>query len=107
MCYNFDDVKMNYFFRLFKKDIQTPEPEIQFGRFTDSYKSDEKYESWDKSNEFFENEKYISSYTKFLDFLTVDHNNNVMYEQNQGVVTFTLYQGSKIIVGKADHIVGG
>ncbi len=104
MSYNFDDVKMNYFFRLFKKDIQTPEPEIQFGRFTDSYKSDEKYESWDKSNEFFENEKYISSYTKFLDFLTVDQSNNVMYEQNQGVVTFTIYQGSKIIVGKADHI---
>ncbi len=95
---------MKFFSRLFLKKEQTPEPDIQFGRFTDSYKSDEKYVSWDKSNEFFESEKYISSYTNFLDFLTIENLRNVMYTQHQGVIRFTIYQGSKIISGVADHV---
>ncbi|MGB4840426.1 MAG: hypothetical protein WBP08_15600 [Saprospiraceae bacterium] len=104
VTYNFEDVKMDIFSRIFKTYGQTQEPEIQFGRYTDSYKPDEKYDCWNRSNDFFENEKYLNSYTNFLDFLTVDKQKNVTYSVNQGVVTFTLYQGSKIINGSADHV---
>ncbi|MBL0026456.1 MAG: hypothetical protein IPO98_16350 [Saprospiraceae bacterium] len=104
VTYNFEDVKMDIFSRIFKTYGQTQEPEIQFGRYTDSYKPDEKYDCWNRSNDFFENEKYLNSYTNFLDFLTVDKQKNVTYSVNQGVVTFTLYQGSKIINCSADHV---
>lgn len=93
---------MRFFSRLFKAAPKSPEPEIQFGRFTDSYKSDEKYDKWEKSIECFENEKYLSCYALFFDFLTIDAQKNVHYIQSQGRLTFTIYQGSKIICGDAD-----
>jgi integrase len=95
---------MKLFSGLFGTPADKNEPNIQFGRFTDSYKSDEKYASWDTSIELFESEKYIQSYKYFLDFLMVEHANNVTYQQVHGKITFTISQGSKIICGEADHI---
>jgi hypothetical protein len=94
---------MNLFSRLFKKSTETQVPNIQFGRFTDTYKSEEKYESWDKSIELFENEKYLNSYTHLLDFLITENKENVSYSHVQGQLNFTIYQGSKLIMGHADH----
>jgi len=95
---------MNYFSRLFKAKAELIEPDIQFGRFTDSYKSDEKYTIWQKSIDLFENEKYLFSFKALLEFLTVEDKNNVTYHLDQGKLTFSLTQGSRIIQGEADHI---
>ena len=99
----YENVKMNLFSRIFKKTSDTKAPNIQFGRFTDTYKSDEKYEVWDKSIELFENEKYLNSYAALLEFLKTDDKENVSYSQVQGKLNFTIYQGSKLIEGQADH----
>ena len=99
----YENVKMNLFSRIFKKTSDTKAPNIQFGRFTDTYKSDEKYEVWDKSIELFENEKYLNSYAALLEFLKTDEKENVSYSQVQGKLNFTIYQGSKLIEGQADH----
>lgn len=94
---------MNFFSKLFNKSHQLPPPNIQFGRFTDTYKSEAKYAAWDQSLDFFENEKYLQSYTKLLEFLQTEGGDNVSFSQEQGVLTFTIFQGSKLIQGQADH----
>lgn len=93
---------MRIFSKLFKKDLKTSEPQIQFGRFTDTYKSDEKYKSWDIAIDHFENEKYLAAYSHFFDFLTNDGASNVVYKQGSGKISFSIFQGSKIIEGDAD-----
>ena len=94
---------MGLFSKIFNSFHDKPEPDIQFGRFTDSYKSDEKYKQWDASIDFFENEKYISAYNQFLDFISSDTHKNVQFSVNTGKIQFSIYQGSKIITGEADY----
>ncbi|MBK9735461.1 MAG: hypothetical protein IPO92_10995 [Saprospiraceae bacterium] len=94
---------MGLFSKLFNIHPEKPEPDIQFGRFTDSYKSDEKYKHWDAAIDFFENEKYIAAYTQFLDFISNEAHKNVQFLVNIGKIQFTIYQGSKIITGEADY----
>jgi predicted RND superfamily exporter protein len=48
----------------YKSKTENKTPEIQFGRFNDSYKTEIKYQSWDKSIEYFENEKYLKLISK-------------------------------------------
>jgi len=95
---------MGFFKNLFSP-IQSIEdqPDIQFGRFSDSYKEEEKYDAWDKALEYFEAESYIDSYKQFFYYLADDDLGNVEVDYNQGQLSFTIYQGSKIIVGRADH----
>ncbi len=94
---------MNIFSKLFKQDSKPSDPEMQFGRFTDTYKSDEKYKSWDKAIDNFDNEKYLAAYTHFFDFLSNDAASNVNYKQSNGKISFSIYQGSKIIEGEVNY----
>ncbi len=98
-----ENVKMNIFSKLFKQDSKPSDPEMQFGRFTDTYKSDEKYKSWDKAIDNFDNEKYLAAYTHFFDFLSNDAASNVNYKQSNGKISFSIYQGSKIIEGEVNY----
>lgn len=79
------------------------QPEIQFGRFSDSYKEEEKYDAWDRALEHFEAESYVNSYREFFKYLMDDDLENVKLDYKNGMLNFTIYQGSKIIVGWADH----
>jgi hypothetical protein len=60
---------MGIFSKFFEQKRKSSDPELQFGRYTDTYKTDDKYKIWDIAIEHFENEKYLVSYTHFLDFL--------------------------------------
>lgn len=76
-------------------------PDIMFGRYNDSYKSDEKYKSWDRSLDHFEKQEYFKSYKQFLEYLKDEKTNNVMYEydESQKKISFLIYQGSKTVEG--------
>lgn len=93
---------MKIFSKLFKKADTSPEPNIQFGRYSDTYKSEDKYKNWDKAIEFFNAEKYLQSYTSFLDFLADDSVSNLKHQNTNGKITFEFLQGSKVIQGEAD-----
>lgn len=93
---------MSFFSKIFNRNSNLKDPDIQFGRYTDSYKADEKYQNWDKAIECFENEKYIQSYKEFLQFITHDEQKNVAYQLLPGKITFKIFQGSKIITGEAN-----
>ena len=95
---------MSLFDRLFSKNsADEQEPDIRFGRYTDSYKTAAQYDAWDKSLEAFEEEKYLESYRAFFDYLRDDREDNViLVEQGEDKLTFELYQGSKKVVGFAN-----
>lgn len=93
---------MSFFSKIFNRNGNLKDPDIQFGRYTDSYKEEEKYKNWDKAIEYFDNEKYILSYKEFLQFLTHGEQKNVSYTLLPGKIVFKIFQGSKIINGEAN-----
>lgn len=77
-------------------------PNIKFGRFSDSYKEEEKYESWDKAIKLYEENKYLDSVELFLNYLLDNDQENLTYTRDGDVISFELYQGSKLITGTAN-----
>jgi len=52
---------MGFFDYFFSKKTADSGPKIQFGRFSDAYKDELKYDAWDQALEQFENEEYLNS----------------------------------------------
>ena len=92
---------MSLFSKIFRFSSDDGEqPKIVFGRYSDSYKSAEKYKAWDKSVELFESRDYLESYRQFLEYLSDDQISNVQVSQDDEDIVFSLYQGSKKIEGR-------
>lgn len=77
------------------------QPNISFGRYSDSYKGRDRYTAWDESLELFDKQEYLESYKQFLYYLRDEEEDNVRYEEVKGGLKFELYQGSKKISGMA------
>ena len=93
---------MGLFDKIFGKNYESePQPDIQFGRYTDSYKSTEQYDAWDVSLEKFEEKEYLQSFEQFLFYLNDKKENNVTWSRENGSIDFQIYQGSKKITGQA------
>ncbi len=75
------------------------DPKIGFGRYSDSYKTDEKYDFWDKAVTEFENKHYHNSYKLFFEYLKDKDETNVFTTDNGDSLEFTIFQGSKKITG--------
>lgn len=97
LFYQFD---MSLISKIFGKRNQHEDPKIMFGRYSDSYKSDDKYESWDQAIAAFEKKAYKECYLKFFEYLRDDQTNNVNITNQNEKVSFELFQGSKKIVGE-------
>jgi len=94
---------MGFFDYFFSKKNADNSPKIQFGRFSDAYKEELKYDSWDRALEQYENEEYLESYKSFFDYLLDESAENVRCEEKDNQLHFEFYQGSKKIIGIADH----
>lgn len=90
----------DYFFDSRKKiDL----PQIQFGRFSDAYKDEKKYNAWDAAINKFNDEEYLEAYKLFFMYLSDESAENCTVIEEGGKLNFVFYQGSKKIVGTADH----
>jgi hypothetical protein len=87
---------------IFHSPVQLEDLDISFGRYSDAYKTFEKYDSWNRSLELFEKGNYIQSYLEFFNYLLDDAEANVEYELKEGTIEFKIYQGSKTITGYAN-----
>ena len=95
---------MSFFSRLFGNGAEDqPQPDIQFGRYTDSYKTAKQYDAWDVALEKFEDEAYLESYRNFLIYLCDEKEENVTWIEKEGKIEFDFFQGSKKISGVADE----
>ncbi len=94
---------MRFFFRIFGSRSGTiQQPDIVFGRYSDSYKESHKYDSWDQAIQKYEEKSYLDSFRFFFEYLRDDEENNVSMEEKAGEIHFAILQGSKKIVGKAN-----
>ncbi len=96
---------MGLFDRLFgsNADENVP-PDIRFGRYSDSHKSSEQYDAWDRSLEKFDQKEYIGAYKDFFFYLRDEKEENVTWVEEKGKLTFEIYQGSKKITGWVDGL---
>jgi hypothetical protein len=85
-----------------KREKKTVEPDIRFGRYTDSYKSKKQYEFWDKALKEYENDNYTEAYAAFFQYLRDDKEDNVRWINENGGIQFEILQGSKRVSGFAD-----
>lgn len=79
------------------------EPDVPFGRYSDSYKPDTNHQAWDQSLAAFEVGDYLTAYRHFLLYLRDETDANVRWEERPDALRFEFYQGSKRITGQADH----
>jgi hypothetical protein len=79
------------------------DPLIPFGRYSDNNKSVEKVQKWTEAEELFKQKEYMKSIEAFFDYLCDDEQQNIALEKKNGEIEFKLYQGSKLIRGKADN----
>ncbi|MDX1408039.1 MAG: hypothetical protein R3330_07900 [Saprospiraceae bacterium] len=77
-------------------------PSVRFGRYSDAYKAEEKYDAWDRSLALFEKGEYQASFLEFFEYLTDDDQQNVQTSIVDDTLRFELLQGSKLIEGVVD-----
>lgn len=95
---------MGFFDKFFGTVTESiPQPDIVFGRYSDSYKSKEQYAAWEKSLDLFEKEEYLASFRQFFTYLRDEEEDNVRFSETKGAIHFELIQGSKKIVGIANR----
>ena len=88
-----------------RDDSSTPRPDIDFGRYSDGYKSKEQVDAWKASLELYKDKKYLESYQTFFQYLGDPDLKNVEVNQEHenGPLSFLFYQGSKIVKGSATN----
>lgn len=95
---------MGFFDRLFNATGSKEEqPDIRFGRYSDSYKDNATQSAWNDSLEKFDQQEYLDSYKEFFTYLRDDKEDNVRFWEENGGLSFELFQGSKKITGFANH----
>jgi hypothetical protein len=95
---------MGFLDRLFPKSVPTDnEPDIRFGRYSDSYKEEDNYEAWHAAVDAFTEEAFLESFERFFKYLRDEEEDNVYWTRENGVLKFELFQGSKRIFGMADE----
>lgn len=77
-------------------------PFINFGRYSDNSKPQEKTDNWNDAENFFKEKKYNESLAAFFDYLRDDDINNVVYQRTGTNFKFQIYQGSKIVRGSGN-----
>lgn len=89
--------------RIFGTEENTAaQPDVHFGRYSDSYKAPSNYRAWDLALDAFEAEDYAESFRQFFIYLRDERENNVRCEMREDGLAFELFQGSRIITGLAD-----
>ena len=88
-----------------KKPVETPEPGVVFGRYSDNNKPPAKVNRWTDADNLFKEKKYPESLDAFFDYLRDDVAGNVVYERNGAEGRFELSQGSKIVRGSFNGTV--
>lgn len=88
--------------RLFKNEVNTRP--LQLGRFTDHYKEKSKLTDWDYALELFSSGNFFGSVLKFLSYLNIDEQDNVIITENSSTkIRFKMFQGSKCVNGFANE----
>ncbi len=95
---------MSFFDRIlnFGSTQKSTQPDIPFGRFSDAYKSDAQQAMFDRSLELFDKGEHLAAYQEFFDFIKDESTgDNISTREENGVIYFEFWQGSRLITGTA------
>lgn len=76
--------------------------DIVFGRYTDSFKSDEQVHHWKLATEEYQKQNFLNAYDHFFRYLLDTNKQNVKWSKQGDRYVFEIQQGSKYIKGEAD-----
>lgn len=93
---------MGFFDKLFGGKSSN-EPVINFGRYSDAYRTDKQREAFEQSIKEFDKGKYVAAYHHFFQFLRDEAKDNVKFWEDDKGLRFELLQGSKKVIGLADE----
>lgn len=79
------------------------QPDVRFGRYSDSYKTVAQYDAWDSALMKFDQKAYLDAYKDFFFYLRDDQEDNVRWWEEDEVLHFEIFQGSKKISGLVDQ----
>lgn len=86
----------------FGSSKKNEQPDIPFGRYSDAYKSDLQQTAFDRSLEQFDKGEHLAAYREFFDFIKDETTgDNIQTREENGVIHFEFWQGSRIITGSA------
>jgi hypothetical protein len=72
-----------------------PEPVIAFGRYSDAYKSQDRFSAFDTSLKQYEEGRFADSVRSFAEYLRNRAGDNTQVREQDGVFCLDFYQGSK------------
>ncbi|WP_116106214.1 hypothetical protein [Lewinella sp. IMCC34191] len=78
------------------------QPDHNFGRYTDAYKTRDNYTAWDRAVDAFEDDRFLDACAAFMAYLRDEREDNVKWQQEDEKLYFEFYQGSKRVTGFAD-----
>ncbi|MFQ5445848.1 MAG: hypothetical protein ACE5FF_02845 [Saprospiraceae bacterium] len=93
---------MSFLERLFGSNTAVPEPDIRFGRFSDSYHSAAQDAAFGEAVQLFNEGELVDSYKAFFRYLHNTAEENVRVWDEKGGIGFELFQGSKRVTGFAN-----
>lgn len=94
---------MRFLERLFSSSPSaTDQPDILFGRYTDAYKSKEQLAAWERSLQLFDEGRALEAYREFLRYLRDEATDNVRWQEDEGLLRFEIWQGSRRVTGTAN-----
>ncbi len=70
---------------------------VSFGRYSDTYKSKEQYEAWDRSLKSYEEEKVQDSIRFLMEYIKNQKADNIFLTESNGDLNILIYHGSKQI----------
>ncbi|MCB0602904.1 MAG: hypothetical protein KDC28_16820 [Saprospiraceae bacterium] len=92
---------MHIWDRLFKHKEAAGEPPLRLGRYTDLYKEEGQYNSWDRALDAYDSESYWDAIQHFMDYLRDPGLDNAKSWIEDHTLQFSFFQGSKQIFGRA------
>lgn len=96
-------IAMSFFDKIFQfGSPKETQPDIPFGRYSDTYRSQARYDAWDKAVELFEKEERMEAYRQFLVYLHDEQQDNVAWREEDGSLHFEIWQGSRVVRGTAN-----
>ncbi len=95
---------MSFLDRLFqwKKQPAPAQPDVLFGRFSETKRSAEQTAAWDAATKKFDSGEPLEAWEGVLKFLKHRSLDNVSFEKTDGSLRFSITQGSKKVTGAAD-----
>src|SRR5690349_1649552 len=82
-----------------EQPVESNDPLVFFGRYSDNNKSVEKVEKWNEAETLFKEKKFFESIEAFFDYLKDEGVGNVTHSRQGDQGSFLFYQGSKVIRG--------